>query len=73
MARIPKSRVAFWREKLERNKERDEEAIGLLRKLGWRVLVIWECQMKHRELNEVATMIRAFLGDEKGGEGDEIR
>lgn len=45
MARIPKSRVAFWTEKLEGNRKRDRRSLMALRKLGWQVLVVWECEL----------------------------
>lgn len=48
LARVPKSRVEFWRTKLERNRERDSENLAALRRLGWRVLVVWECQLTGR-------------------------
>ncbi len=41
---IPKSRLHYWRPKLERNQCRDEENGRQLRKLGWRVCVVWECE-----------------------------
>lgn len=72
LARMPKSRVAFWREKLEANRRRDEENVSRLNELGWRVLVIWECQMKEKDLNEVSSVVRRFLADGIGGEHDEI-
>ena len=43
-ATIPKTRTDFWIEKFEKNKERDRRKISELKKLGWRVLVIWECE-----------------------------
>jgi DNA mismatch endonuclease (patch repair protein) len=48
-ARLPKSNTDYWHEKLNRNVERDENAITSLKKAGWRVLVIWECETKHRQ------------------------
>ncbi|MBW0451244.1 DNA mismatch endonuclease Vsr [Paraburkholderia phenoliruptrix] len=42
--RPPASRPEFWLPKLERNRERDRNAISELRKLGWRVVTVWECQ-----------------------------
>ena len=72
LARMPKSKVALWQEKLEANKLRDEENMGRLNELGWRVLVIWECQMQEKDLNEVSNVVRRFLDDETGGEHDEI-
>lgn len=41
---LPKSNVEFWEEKLGKNKVRDEKNKKALQKLGWKVLVIWECQ-----------------------------
>lgn len=72
LARMPKSRIAFWREKLEANRRRDGENVSRLSELGWRVLVIWECQMQEKDLNEVSNVVRRFLADETGGEHDEI-
>jgi DNA mismatch endonuclease, patch repair protein len=44
VATTPKSRVGFWKSKFERNVERDRKNIRELRKLGWTVIVVWECQ-----------------------------
>lgn len=41
----PKTRPDFWREKIEKNVERDRRAIAELERLGWNVKVIWECQV----------------------------
>jgi DNA mismatch endonuclease (patch repair protein) len=41
---IPKTRVEYWGPKLERNCRRDTANLKALRKLGWKVLTIWECQ-----------------------------
>jgi DNA mismatch endonuclease (patch repair protein) len=43
---IPASRKSFWRAKLAGNVRRDVEAAAALRALGWRVVVIWECEAK---------------------------
>jgi DNA mismatch endonuclease, patch repair protein len=45
LARLPKSRTTFWREKLESNRMRDRKNLRRLRAAGWRVLVLWECQL----------------------------
>jgi DNA mismatch endonuclease (patch repair protein) len=57
--RWPKSKLDFWGPKLEENHRRDEVARRELRKLGWRVLNIWECQLKDQE--KLAARVRAFL------------
>lgn len=46
--RLPKSREGFWKEKIEGNIARDKIKTGLLLEQGWRILVVWECSMKHR-------------------------
>jgi DNA mismatch endonuclease (patch repair protein) len=43
-AYLPKSRVAFWRKKFNDNVERDRRNRRDLRRRGWRVITIWECQ-----------------------------
>lgn len=44
--KVPASNAAFWLPKLQRNKQRDAEQVKALRKLGWRVLLVWECETK---------------------------
>jgi DNA mismatch endonuclease, patch repair protein len=43
---VPRSNVAYWREKLRRNKARDRAVNRELRSLGFRVIRIWECEVK---------------------------
>lgn len=50
LARIPKSRVQFWRTKLDRNRERDLANQRELHGLGWDFLIIWECEIHDLEL-----------------------
>ncbi|MFN7309416.1 MAG: very short patch repair endonuclease [bacterium] len=42
----PSTRVDFWLPKLARNRERDEARVRLLRRMGWRVMTVWECETK---------------------------
>lgn len=46
----PTSNTHYWNPKIEGNKARDQEHICALEKQGWKVLVIWECEMKNNEL-----------------------
>jgi DNA mismatch endonuclease (patch repair protein) len=62
MARLPKSRLKFWRPKLEHNKLRDRLNRARLTRLGWRSLVIWECETRNPALIE--RRIRTFLEGE---------
>jgi DNA mismatch endonuclease (patch repair protein) len=43
---MPKSRLDYWQPKLERTKERDQKHILALQAEGWRVIVVWECELK---------------------------
>lgn len=45
LARLPKSRRDFWEPKLRGNRERDLRNQAELRRTGWKVLVVWECQL----------------------------
>jgi DNA mismatch endonuclease, patch repair protein len=45
--RQPKSNLDYWLPKLARNKERDQLNIETLNALGWRTLIVWECETKH--------------------------
>lgn len=60
LARLPKSRLDFWVPKLQRNRERDMDAIRSLTKLGWLVLVVWECEVRDRE--KLIEKLTNFLG-----------
>lgn len=44
--RMPKSNSEYWEKKIHRNRERDEENKELLRRLGWSVMTVWECQLR---------------------------
>ena len=42
----PKNHAEFWKEKIEKNAVRDARNYDLLKKAGWHVIVIWECELK---------------------------
>jgi DNA mismatch endonuclease (patch repair protein) len=44
---IPKSRVEYWGPKLARNQKRDRQNLKALRALGYRVLIVWECETRN--------------------------
>jgi DNA mismatch endonuclease, patch repair protein len=49
---IPKSNVSYWENKIKRNVERDIESLRELIKNGWKVIVIWECELKRKNIND---------------------
>lgn len=48
--KLPKSRLEYWLPKLSRNVERDRAHVKELERIGWTVLVIWECETKDADL-----------------------
>lgn len=60
--RMPKTRVGFWQSKLEGNVKRDAEIKRQLRREGWSILVIWECQVAASRMRSLAARIDRFLG-----------
>ena len=70
LARLPKSRIDFWKQKLDTNRQRDQRNQELLAEQGWRVLVVWECQLS--DTIEVSRIVRDFLNDDIGRSHDEI-
>ncbi len=59
LARLPKSRTEFWIPKLEENRRRDRRNLARLRRAGWGVLVVWECELS--DLTALNIRIRGFL------------
>ena len=56
----PRSRPEYWLPKLERNVKRDVTNIEQLESLGWRVLVVWQCETK--ELDRLTLRLQDFVG-----------
>ena len=55
----PASNKAFWRKKLDANIARDKKNAQTLRREGWKVMTIWQCQM--RDENRLVNRIESFL------------
>ena len=62
---LPKTNSEFWMEKLKQNVERDERNIKRLEEMGWKALVVWECETKHPE--KLLEKLQVFLCDEFSG------
>jgi DNA mismatch endonuclease (patch repair protein) len=56
----PGTNVAFWQAKFAANEARDRAALGALAVLGWRALVVWECET--RDEAAIKQRLRDFLG-----------
>lgn len=59
LARMPKSRLDFWRPKLEGNKLRDERVDQELIDQDWSILTVWECELA--DLTSLSQRIQSFL------------
>jgi len=59
----PSSNKSFWNTKLDKNVERDERLRRVLRRMGWRVFVVWECET--RAPDKVLRKLGRFLNDER--------
>lgn len=59
LSTIPSTRTAVWTEKLRRNRQRDAEAAIELTEEGWKVITIWECDLKRNPAQEIAKVDKA--------------
>jgi DNA mismatch endonuclease, patch repair protein len=58
---MPETRAEFWKAKFEGNTARDSVARQQLRREGWKVLVVWECETRVRNLQRLQTRVVRFL------------
>ena len=63
---MPKSHVEYWALKFDRNVERDAETSAALEAMGWKVHVIWECQLKKKVVDQTFAELLPVLADELG-------
>ena len=64
--RVPKTNVEYWVLKFERNVERDERTHAQLEEMGWRVHVVWECELKNKTIDDTMARLLPQLADELG-------
>jgi DNA mismatch endonuclease (patch repair protein) len=55
---VPKTRTEWWLNKIKKTKERDQDNYKLLNETNWKVIVIWECELKHKIENRLNMLIR---------------
>lgn len=53
---LPKSHTDFWRDKFDKNIERDKRKVDQLKTLGWKVITIWECQINYSAAKQIGTI-----------------
>ena len=59
LARLPKSRLDFWEPKLTANRLRDVRKQAALAATGWRILIVWECDLRNKE--QLENKLKVFL------------
>lgn len=58
---MPKTRTEFWKAKFDENVARDKIARQQLRRDGWKILVVWECETRTRNLQHLQDRVVRFL------------
>ena len=58
---VPKKNLDYWEAKFARNVERDEQNLAALEEAGWKVLVLWEHQLKKKELPATRRLLYEFV------------
>ena len=61
--RMPRANAGYWRAKFARNEARDRRKIRALRVLGWRTLVVWECQVQANPVRCVGRIARRLASN----------
>ncbi len=61
--KIPKTNREFWVAKIRRNQERDQQNYKVLEENGWQVIVLWECQLKPKKLEQTMLQVEIQLHD----------
>lgn len=61
---MPKSNVEYWVIKFDRNVERDAENIQALKDAGWKIHIVWECQLKKNSIDETMGELMSLLSNE---------
>ena len=58
---LPKTNTAFWRNKIEYNRARDQKNYDILINAGWQVIVLWQCKLTKQELEQTMQSVAVAL------------
>ena len=61
--RLPKTNVDFWKNKIYRNRKRDQENYRVLQENGWQVIVVWECQLTPKHIEQTMNEVELQLNE----------
>lgn len=59
VANMPKSNIEFWIDKFDKNVARDARTVDLLKSKGWRVFVVWECELSSKKKAQETALLLA--------------
>ena len=59
--RLPKTNPDFWRNKVETNRKRDKDAVTRLETMGWKVITVWECELKKKTFEQTADRVASNI------------
>lgn len=63
-ASIPKTRRAYWKLKLEANQRRDAKSVSALEGMGWKVMIVWECEILVGNQDALCDRLEDFLKEQ---------
>ena len=61
--KIPQTNREFWVNKIKRNQERDQQNYQVLHNNGWQVIVVWECQLTPKRIEETMLQVELLLNE----------
>lgn len=59
--RLPKSNTDYWIKKIEGNISRDLQKQQVLREMGWKVIIVWECELKRKAEERCAALVEQIV------------
>jgi DNA mismatch endonuclease (patch repair protein) len=59
--KLPESNASFWQKKISGNKKRDREILRKLRNMGWQSLVVWQCQVRQKNIDKARQRLKQFM------------
>jgi DNA mismatch endonuclease (patch repair protein) len=60
LATTPRSNIGYWRAKFAANMERDRRKVSELKRLGWKVIIVWQCEIE-ADADKAAQRVKSFL------------
>jgi len=59
---VPKTRTEWWLDKISGNKAKDADSIRKLEQLGWKVIIVWECELKPGKVDKLLqNLLKEFI------------